>query len=67
MYVWRRGGSRKGKLEAREEGSCLVGVGANPHTCPSAKKRGRDWFVPAREVERYLELEPGVKGRPRRL
>lgn len=34
---------------------------------PSAIKRGRDWFVPTREIERYLELEPGVKGRPRTL
>jgi excisionase family DNA binding protein len=34
---------------------------------PSAVKRGQDWFVPVAELERYLELEPGVKGRPRRL
>lgn len=34
---------------------------------PLAKKKGRDWFLPAEEVERYLKLERGVKGRPRRL
>ncbi len=30
-------------------------------------KRGRDWLVPTREVERYLELERAVKGAAKAL